>query len=105
MSDALEVVRLTVAPAEREAFLRERPAAIAALRERFGGLLDATLAELDDGTWIDVVRWRSRDEALEAAEQFASMPRAATWASRISEVREMLHGDVRDVVRSEGSAT
>ncbi len=104
MSDALEVVRLTVAPAEREAFLRERPAAIAALRERFGGLLDATLAELDDGTWIDVVRWRSREEALLAAEQFPSVPQAAAWAGRIAEVREMLHGEVRDVVRAEAQA-
>jgi hypothetical protein len=101
MADALEVVRFIVAPEERKAFLRDRPAAIAALRERFGGLLDATLAELDDGTWIDVLRWRSREEALAAAEQFSSIPQAASWASHIAEVREMAHGEVRDLVREE----
>ena len=105
MSEALEIVRLTVAPEERAAFLRERPMAIAALRRRFGGLLDATLAELDDGTWIDVIRWRSREEALEAAEAFPSLPEAASWARRIAEVREMLHGEVRDIVRMQGSGT
>ena len=61
MSEALEIVRLTVAPEERAAFLRERPMAITALRRRFGGLL--------------------------------------------AEVREMLHGEVRDLVRMQGSAT
>jgi hypothetical protein len=94
MSEALEVVRFTVATEDRAAFLRDRPAAIAALRERFAGLLDATLAELDDGTWIDVLRWRSREEAIEAAQHFRSVPAAAAWASRIAEVREMVHGEV-----------
>ena len=98
MGEALEVVRFTVPREEREAFLRDRPAAIAALRDRFDGLLDATLAELDDGTWIDVLRWRSREEALAAAEQFASVPDAAAWASRITEVREMIHGEIRDAL-------
>jgi hypothetical protein len=49
----LEVVRFTAAAEDRQAFLRDRPAAIAALRKRFSGLLDAALAELDDGTWIE----------------------------------------------------
>lgn len=104
MPEALEVVRLTVPADRRDAFLRDRGAAIDALRERFAGLPDATLAELDDGTWVDVLRWRSRAEAVAAFEGLPSLPEAAAWAGLIGEVREALHGDVHHLVRAEPAA-
>lgn len=91
---AIEIVRFTIAPADRAVFLAERPAAIMALRERFGGLRDASLAELEDGTWVDVVTWSTLAEAKDAAETMPSIPAAARWAAKITGVSEIVHGEV-----------
>lgn len=94
MSSTIEVVRFTVAQDQRTAFLADRPAAIAALRATFGGLADATLAELEDGTWIDVLRWDSAEQAKHAAAEMATVPEAARWVGHIAEVHEMAHGSI-----------
>ena len=74
MPDVYEIVRSRV-PEDREAeMLALRPRMIAAMRRRFPELIDARLLKLDDGTWMDVVRWRSR------ARQ--SRPRGSSGRSR-----------------------
>jgi len=96
MATTVELVRFTVTPGQEEAFLTARPAAVEAL-STMPGLLSATLARTDDGEWLDVVLWRSREEALAAAEAFEAgrLPEAAmAWASLIAEVRSMTHADV-----------
>ncbi len=98
MSEHLEVVLFDVPAERRDVFLARRPAAIAALRRAFPGLLDARLAEFDDGTWIDVVRWRSREEAEAAAAGLPQLEEAGAWASLIAEVRSMRHAALRHVV-------
>jgi hypothetical protein len=98
MSEHLEVVLFDVAPGQRDAFLARRPAALAALGAAFPGLLDARLAEFDDGTWIDVVRWRSRAEAEAAAAGLAELEDARAWAGLIAEVRSMRHAEIRHAV-------
>ena len=97
MSETLELVRFTVDPQRREEFLSLRPAAIAALRERFDGLLEARLAEHDDGSFTDVVRWRSREEAEAAAAACMEIPATSEWIGMIGSVDEMTHAVVRDV--------
>jgi hypothetical protein len=91
MPETLELVRFTVDPARREEFLRLRPAAIDALRAAYPGLLEARLAEQDDGSFIDVLWWSSREEAEAAAAAFPEIPAARDWAATISEVQEMRH--------------
>jgi quinol monooxygenase YgiN len=95
MSEVLEIVRFTIDAEQREEFLRERPAAIEAIRAAFPGLLDAQLAEQEDGSWTDVVRWRSRAEAEAAAAGCPELPAMRQWIGRIGEVRELIHADVR----------
>ena len=90
MSEHLEVVLFTVKPGEREAFLAKRPAAMAALAS-YGGFVDARLAEYEDGTWIDVVQWRSLAEAKAAAETFLEHEAARDWGQHIGEVRDFRH--------------
>ena len=97
MSETLELVRFTVDPQRREDFFALRPAAIRALRESFGGLLEARLAEHDDGSFTDVVRWSSREEAERAAAGCMDVPATKAWIETIGSVDEMSHALVRDV--------
>jgi hypothetical protein len=98
MSETIELVRFSVHPDRRDEFLRDRPGAIAALREAFPGLIEARLAELEDGTWIDVVRWRSKAEAETAAAECSTIPVVRDWMATIAEVQEFTHATVRDAV-------
>ena len=90
MSDHLEVVIFTVKDGERDAFLAKRPAAMAVL-SAFDGFVDARLAEYDDGTWIDVVQWRSVEAAKAAADTFLEHEAAREWGRHIGEVRDFRH--------------
>jgi quinol monooxygenase YgiN len=96
MSVTVELARFRVAPGRVEAFVAGREAAIEGLRS-LPGLLSATLARADDGTWVDVVMWASREEALAAgrALQSGEVPTAVLeWASAIEEVESMIHAEV-----------
>lgn len=99
MTEHLELVHFDVAPEQRDELLSLRPGAIDALRSAYPGLLDARLAELDDGTWMDVVRWRSREEAEAAAAGMPELEAARAWVSLIAEVRDMRHAAVRHAVQ------
>lgn len=90
MSEHLEVVIFTVREGEREPFLAKRPAVVEAL-SGFDGFVDARLAEYEDGTWIDVVRWRSLESAKAAAETFMQHEAAREWGAHIAEVRDFRH--------------
>lgn len=97
MSLTLELVRFTVAPGREDEFLAGREAAVRGLAA-MPGLVSATLAQADDGTWIDAVLWRSRPEA-EAADRALRDGRlgeaVTAWASAIGSVTSMTHAQVR----------
>jgi hypothetical protein len=46
------------------------------VKEKLPGLLDIRLIRLDDGTYLDVLRWESRAAADSAIEKFAVVPEA-----------------------------
>jgi quinol monooxygenase YgiN len=96
MAETVEIVRFTVDPDRREEFLWLRPAAINALRSAHGGLIEAWLVEQDDGTFIDLVHWRSREEAVAAAAAFPQIQAAQEWLSTIAEVNDMVHATLVD---------
>ncbi len=56
-----------------EEMLSRRPALEAGVRQKLPGLLDF---RLDDGTYLDVLRWESREAADAATELFAEVPEA-----------------------------
>ena len=93
MARALEIVRLTVRPGEEEAFVQERPAGIAALRQ-FPGYVRAVLARLEDGSWLDLVVWESREQALEAAQRAPEVRELASWFAHIADVQWMEHAEI-----------
>jgi len=90
---ALEFVKMTVAPENEDAFLRDRPAAIEALRRAFPGLREAWLFRGEEpGVWYDVLFWDSIQSARTAAAGAAALPEAAAWFAHIGELITMEHG-------------
>ena len=89
-----EIARYSVGDTSEDV-LRERwEAAVAAIRERFGGLVEANLVRMDGSTWIDLWAWESKEAALKAAEQAPSVPEAAALFELIVGEPVMEHGEV-----------
>jgi len=76
MPEFYDVVHAKVLDGAEEEMLSRRPALEAGVRERLPGLLDIRLIRLDDGTYLDVLRWESREAADAAIEEFAEIPEA-----------------------------
>ncbi len=96
MTVVYEVVRSRVRAGAEEEMLRLRPRMIAAVRERFPELLDARLVQLDDGSWLDLVQWSSRQAADQAAAAFADIPEAAAMSAFVDEIISFEHGVDRE---------
>jgi hypothetical protein len=74
MALTFELATFSVREADEASLVAERPQMIAALGRAFPGLLAAWLAKRDDGSWIDVILWRSREEAEHAAKHVDGVP-------------------------------
>lgn len=102
---AIELARFTIKPDAETALLAERPAMITALRQRFPACLAAFLTREEDGSWLDVLVWRTRAEAEESAAQIATVPEAVAWFRHIGESGGLRHVEVRDSWVSEDLVT
>src|SRR5919108_4959297 len=76
MPEFYDVVHAKVRDGAEEDMLRRRPALEAGVREKLPGLVDIRLIRLEDGTYIDLLRWESRQAADAAVEKFAEIPEA-----------------------------
>jgi heme-degrading monooxygenase HmoA len=76
MPEFYDIVHAKVRDGADEEMMRRRPALEAGVREKLPGLLDIHLLRLDDGTYIDLLRWESREAADAAIEKFANVPEA-----------------------------
>ena len=94
MTLTFELAHFTVRDGEEEALLTERPAMVRALQAAFPGVLAAWLTKHDDRSWLDVVLWRSRDEALDAAARIDAVPEVHAWFRHISESHGLHHVNV-----------
>jgi hypothetical protein len=94
MTLTLELAAFTVREGAEPALLAERPGMLAALRQAFPAALAAWLTRQDDGSWLDVVLWRSRQEAEEAARRIDQVPEAKRWFRHIAESRGLRHVEV-----------
>jgi hypothetical protein len=89
-----EIAEFTVAPEDESALLEGRPGMIEALRRAFPGLLAAWLTKQDDGSWLDVLLWSSREAAADAAARVNEVPEAQAWFRHIAESRGLRHVEV-----------
>ena len=96
MKPAFELAAFTVRDRDEAAMLAERPAMIEAFRHAFPGLLAAWLTKRDDGSWLDVILWRTRAEAETAARHVNDVPEAKAWFRHIAESHRLQHVDVAD---------
>jgi hypothetical protein len=92
----MEFAGFTVREGAEAQMLAERPAMLAALRARFPACLAAYLTRAADGTWVDVLLWRSRPEAEEAARLITTVPECAAWLTHIAEAGDLRHAEVLD---------
>ncbi|MGP4111063.1 antibiotic biosynthesis monooxygenase [Streptomyces sp. 4N509B] len=91
---AIELARFRIHEGAEARLLAERPAMVAALRERFPGCLAAYLTREDDGGWLDVLLWRGRAEAEEAARLVDTVPACREWFRHIAESGGVRHVEV-----------
>jgi hypothetical protein len=92
----IELARFTIHPGAEDTLLAERPAMITALRRRFPACLAAFLTREDDGGWLDVLLWRSREEAEEAATLIDTVPECKEWFRHIAKSGGLRHVEVKD---------
>ena len=92
MAVVYELVRSRIRAGAEDEMLQLRPRMIAAVRERFPELIDARLVRLDDGSWLDLVAWTSREAAERAAASMPEIPEAAAMAELIEEIVSFEHG-------------
>ena len=90
-NQVFELARFTVHAGHEQALVAERTAMIAALGRAFPGLESSWLTKNDDGTWLDVILWRSREEAEHSAAHASEVPEAAAWFGHIAELRGIEH--------------
>ncbi len=86
-----EHAAFTVRDGHEQALLDERPAMIAALRRAFPGLVSSWLTRRADGTWLDVILWRSLEDAEYSARHVTAVPEAVAWFGHIGEARGIEH--------------
>jgi hypothetical protein len=91
MAPTFELATFTVREGEEASLVSERPEMISALDRAFPGLLGAWLAKRDDGLWVDVILWRSREEAVHAAKHVDGVPKAKAWFRHIAESHGLQH--------------
>jgi Antibiotic biosynthesis monooxygenase len=89
-----ELASFRVAPDNEATLVEERPAMVAALRRAFPGALGAWLTKQDDGGWLDIILWRSREEAEDAARRIEEVPEARAWFRHIAESQGLRHVEV-----------
>ncbi|MGC7098712.1 antibiotic biosynthesis monooxygenase [Amycolatopsis lurida] len=90
----IELAHFRIHEGAEARLVAERPAMVSALRRSFPGCLAAYLTKQDDGGWLDVVFWRSRAEAEEAARTVDSVPECAAWFRHIAESGGLRHVEV-----------
>jgi hypothetical protein len=91
MTEVFELAAFTAREGHDRALLAERAAMIAAMRRAFPGLESAWLTRREDGSWLDVILWRSRDDAEYSAAHVTEVPEAAAWFTHIDESRGIEH--------------
>ena len=104
MTPTLELARFTLHPDHAEDFLAATDAMVDTVRRHFDGMLHFSRARLDDGSYVELVLWRSREDAERAAAGVMEIPELAKLFSAIDRVVEMTQGE-RLAARTGGDAS
>ena len=94
MSKTLELSRYAVEGDQEQPFLAKREAMVKAAKESFPGLIDVTLAKLDDGSYVDAWIWENRSFCEAAMAKVETVPVVVDWLGHIGEDVSMEFGTV-----------
>lgn len=89
-----ELARFTIDPADTDELMERWRRAVAAIRDRFPGLIEANLTRIDETTYLDVWRWESHDQALAAAAAAPDIPEAAAMFTLITQPPSVDHAQI-----------
>jgi hypothetical protein len=92
MSRTLELSRYVVEDDQEQQLLAKRGAMVEAARENFPGLIDVTLAKLDDGSYVDAWIWEDRRFCEAAMAKVEAVPVIVDWLQHIGEDVSMEFG-------------
>ena len=92
MSRTLELSRYVVEDDQEQPFLAKRGAMVEAAKENFPGLIDVTLAKLDDGSYVDAWIWEDRSFCEAAMAKVETVPVVVDWLKHIGEDVSMEFG-------------
>jgi hypothetical protein len=94
LSRTLELSRYVVEGDQEQQLLAKRVAMVEAAKENFQGLIDVTLAKLDDGSYVDAWIWEDRSFCEAAMAKAEAVPAVAEWLQHIGEDVSMEFGTV-----------
>jgi hypothetical protein len=96
LSRTLELSRYVVECDQEQQFLAKRGTMVKAAQENFPGLIDVTLAKLDDGSYVDAWIWEDRSYCEAAMAKAEAVPAVVDWLQHIGEDISMEFGTVVD---------
>lgn len=96
MGRTLELGRYVVEDDQERPFLAKRGAMVEAAKENFPGLIDVTLARLDDGSYVDAWIWEDRSFCELAMAKAEAVPAVGDWLRHIGENFSVAFGKVVD---------
>jgi hypothetical protein len=94
LSRTLELSRYVVEGDQEQQFLAKRGAMLKAAKENFPGLIDVTLAKLDDGSYVDAWIWEDRSFCEAAMAKVEAGPVIVDWLQHLGEDVSMEFGTV-----------
>ena len=93
---AIELATFQVDDVAVEGLLADRPRMIAALYAAHPALERAYLTRVDDGSFVDVIVWNSREAALSAAAHASEIPVVREWSEYIGQSGGIRRLDILD---------
>jgi hypothetical protein len=94
LSRTLELGRYVIESDQEQQFLAKREAMVKAAKENFPGLIDVTLAKLDDGSYVDAWIWEDRSFCEAAMAKVEAVPVIVDWLQHLGEDVSMEFGTV-----------
>ena len=94
MNEFLQIFRARVPQESVAALLDIRPAAIAEARRLCPELLGADLVRVDDGTWLDVLRWSREDGEEQLMKHAGEFDAVVRMHDLLRDVEEPLRGEI-----------
>jgi hypothetical protein len=84
----LELACFRAHPKHVAALIGQGGPLVRALRNRYPGLRKVQVARVEDGSWLQLGFWDSREAAEAAASEVFDMPEMGDWLAQVNEFAE-----------------